>query len=110
MLRLEDFMEIQKLHHDGLSVSEIARHLDMDRKTVRKYLKQVPREYRAEAEELEGRSIPWLSAGALGAGRAQRQPVVSGDPEARLRRLPDASEEGGPAVAERRPGAGVCAV
>ena len=24
MLRLEGFMEIQKLHHDGLSVSEIA--------------------------------------------------------------------------------------
>ncbi|MGB6132544.1 MAG: IS21 family transposase [Acidobacteriaceae bacterium] len=45
MLRLEDFMEIQKLHHDGLSVSEIARRLDVDRKTVRKYLKQAPREY-----------------------------------------------------------------
>ena len=45
MLRLEDFMEIQKLHHDGVSVSEIARQLDMDRKTVRKYLKQAPREY-----------------------------------------------------------------
>lgn len=45
MLRLEDFMEIQKLHHDGLSVSEIARQLDVDRKTVRKYLKRAPREY-----------------------------------------------------------------
>jgi transposase len=45
MLRLEDFMEIQKLHHAGLSVSEIARQLDVDRKTVRKYLKQVPRSY-----------------------------------------------------------------
>ncbi len=45
MLRLEDFMEIQKLHHDGLSVSEIARQMDVDRKTVRKYLKQAPREY-----------------------------------------------------------------
>jgi transposase len=45
MLRLEDFMEIQKLHHDGVSVSEISRQLDMDRKTVRKYLKQAPREY-----------------------------------------------------------------
>ena len=41
MLRLEDFMEIQKLHHDGWSVTEIARHLDIDRKTVRKYLRQV---------------------------------------------------------------------
>ena len=45
MLRLGDFMEIQKLHHDGVSVSEIARQLQMDRKTVRKYLKQAPREY-----------------------------------------------------------------
>ncbi len=38
-------MEIQKLHHDGVSVSEIARQLDMDRKTVRKYLKQAPGGY-----------------------------------------------------------------
>ena len=45
MLRLEDFMEIQKLHHQGLSVSEIARLMDIDRKTVRKYLKEAPREY-----------------------------------------------------------------
>ena len=45
MLRLEGFMEIQKLHHDGLSVSEIARRLNLDRKTVRKYLRQAPREY-----------------------------------------------------------------
>jgi IS30 family transposase len=28
MLRLEDFMEIQKLHHDGWSVTEIARQQD----------------------------------------------------------------------------------
>lgn len=45
MLRLEGFMEIQKLHTDGLSVSEIARQLDVDRKTVRKYLREAPREY-----------------------------------------------------------------
>ncbi len=38
-------MEIQKLHHDGVSITEIARQLKMDRKTVRKYLKQAPREY-----------------------------------------------------------------
>jgi DNA-binding transcriptional regulator LsrR (DeoR family) len=41
MLRLEGFMEIQQLHHDGVSVSEIARRLNLDRKTVRKYLRQV---------------------------------------------------------------------
>src|SRR5258708_461083 len=45
MLRLEGFMEIQKLHHDGVSVSEIARQLDMDRKTVRKFRRSAPREY-----------------------------------------------------------------
>src|ERR1700731_478770 len=45
MLRLERFMEIQQLHHDGLSVSEIARRLNMDRKTIRKYLRQAPRAY-----------------------------------------------------------------
>ena len=43
MLRLEGFMEIQQLHHEGVSVSEIARRLSMDRKTVRKYLRQAPR-------------------------------------------------------------------
>jgi transposase len=47
MLRLEGFMEIQKLHHDGVSVSEIARQLT----TVRKYLKQAPREYEREPKK-----------------------------------------------------------
>jgi transposase len=51
MLRLEDFMELQKLHHDGVRVSEIARQLNMDRKTVRKYLKQAPREYERKPKE-----------------------------------------------------------
>ncbi len=45
MVRLEGFMEIQKLHLDGVSVSEIARRLNMDRKTMRKYLRQAPRKY-----------------------------------------------------------------
>lgn len=31
MVRLEGFMEIQQLHHDGVNVSEIARRLDRDR-------------------------------------------------------------------------------
>ena len=34
MLRLVDFMEVQKLHHDCRSVREIARQLDMDRKNL----------------------------------------------------------------------------
>lgn len=59
MLRLEGFMEIQKLHHDGLSVSEIGRHLDIDRKTVRKYLRQAPREYRRPARSWK--LDPWRS-------------------------------------------------
>jgi transposase len=45
MLRLEDLMELQKLDHDGLSVSEIARQMSLDRKTVRKYLKHAPGKY-----------------------------------------------------------------
>ncbi len=59
MLRLEGFMEIQKLHHDGLSVSEIARRLDMDRKTVRKYLKQAPTRY--ERQPKRWKVDPWRS-------------------------------------------------
>jgi transposase len=50
MVRLEGFMDIQKLHHDGVSVSEIARQLNMDRKTVRKYLRQAPRAYERKAK------------------------------------------------------------
>jgi transposase len=38
-------MDIQQRHRDGVSVSEIARRLNLDRKTVRKYLRQVPRAY-----------------------------------------------------------------
>lgn len=49
MLRLEGFMEIRQLHHDGLSVSEIARRLSLDRKTVQKYLRDAPRRYERKA-------------------------------------------------------------
>ena len=59
MLRLEGFMEIQKLHHDGLSVSEIARRLSMDRKTMRKYLKQAPARYERQPKGWEVN--PWRS-------------------------------------------------
>ncbi|HEY6377276.1 MAG TPA: IS21 family transposase [Edaphobacter sp.] len=44
-------MDIQKLHHDGVSVSEIARQLNLDRKTVRKYLRQAPRAYARKAKQ-----------------------------------------------------------
>ena len=56
MLRLED-MELPHLHHDRLSVSEIARRLDIDRKTVRKYLKEALREY--ECKPKSWKVDPW---------------------------------------------------
>lgn len=49
MLRLEGFMENQKLHAERLSASEMARQLHLDRKTVRKYLREAPREYERKA-------------------------------------------------------------
>lgn len=39
-------MDIRSLHQQGVSVSEIARREGIDRKTVRKYLRETPREYR----------------------------------------------------------------
>ena len=57
MLRLEDFMEIQQLHHEGWSVTEIARHLSIDRKTVRKYLREAPRAY--ERKPKSWKIDPW---------------------------------------------------
>lgn len=47
MLGLEDWMDIRSLHQQVLSVSEIARREGIDRKTVRKYLREAPREYRS---------------------------------------------------------------
>lgn len=40
MTTLEEFMEIFKLKEQGLTISAIARETGLDRKTVRKYLKQ----------------------------------------------------------------------
>lgn len=44
-------MDIRSLHQQGLTVSEIARQVGMDRKTVRKYLREAPREYRRKPKE-----------------------------------------------------------
>lgn len=44
-------MEIQGLYQQGVSVSEMARQLGMDRKTVRKYLRQAPQPYCRPARE-----------------------------------------------------------
>ena len=38
MFTLEDFMNVRDLKQQGWSVSAIAQQLDIDRKTVRKYL------------------------------------------------------------------------
>lgn len=46
MVQLEEVMTILELHRQGLSISAIAARLNMDRKTIRKYIKdgvQVPR-------------------------------------------------------------------
>ena len=41
MITLDEYLEIQELAQQGLSKSEIARRLGMDRKTVRKYLREM---------------------------------------------------------------------
>jgi transposase len=45
MVHLEEWMEIRELHRLGVSQSEIARRLGVDRKTVRKYLQAPPEIY-----------------------------------------------------------------
>ena len=74
MLRLEDFMEIQKLYHDGVSITEIARRLAKARKTVRKYLPGAPRPYSCSRKN--GRltaGVPICgSAGSKGVHNASR--------------------------------------
>lgn len=45
MIRLEEWMEVQAMRQEGMSVSEIARQAGLDRKTVRKYLTQGPKGY-----------------------------------------------------------------
>ena len=50
MVRLEGFMNVQRLHHEGVSISEIGRRLNLDRKTVRKYLKVAPHAYERQAK------------------------------------------------------------
>jgi transposase len=45
MVHLEEWMEIRELHQLGVSQSDIARRLGVDRKTVRKYLHAPPETY-----------------------------------------------------------------
>jgi hypothetical protein len=59
MLGLEDCMDIRSLHQQGLSVSEIARRDGIDRRTVRKYLREAPRELPNTARIMSpGGSLP----------------------------------------------------
>ena len=80
MLRLEGFMEIQKLHHDGVSITEIARQLNLVRKTVRKYLRQAPREY--ERKPKSWKVDPFRAY--LRERCDERDPSLCQDPEAWL--------------------------
>jgi transposase len=48
MLNLEGFMNVRDLKQQGWSVSAIAEQLDLDRKTVRKYLLEQPQPYKRE--------------------------------------------------------------
>jgi transposase len=45
MVNLEGWMELQAMYQRGMSQSEIARRLGLDRKTVRKYLHRPPQPY-----------------------------------------------------------------
>lgn len=48
MFTLEEFMDVRDLKQRGWSVSAIAQQLDIDRKTVRKYLLEPPQPYRRQ--------------------------------------------------------------
>jgi transposase len=48
MLNLEGFMNIRDLRQQGWSVSAIAEQLNLDRKTVRRYLLEPPQPYKRE--------------------------------------------------------------
>jgi transposase len=48
MLNLEGFMNIRDLKQQGWSVSAIAEQLNLDRKTVRRYLLELPQPYKRE--------------------------------------------------------------
>jgi transposase len=48
MFTLEEFMDVRDLKQRGWSVSAIAQQLDIDRKTVRKYLLEPPQSYQRQ--------------------------------------------------------------
>ena len=60
MVHLEEWMEIRELHRLGVSQSEIARRLDLDRKTVHKYLRAPPETYGPRAARPATVDIPSL--------------------------------------------------
>ena len=52
MVHLEDWMNIQEMHQIGMSQCQIAARLDLDRKTVRKYLHGPPSDYPTRSPRL----------------------------------------------------------
>ncbi len=66
MLRLEDFMEIQQLHHEGWSVTEIARHLSIVHKPLRELTQATDQARHVMAEVgRESRFQTWTWLGIL---------------------------------------------
>ena len=57
MIKQREFMMIHELKNEGLSISEIARRLGINRKTVRKYL-QCERNDVAARSRARKRHIP----------------------------------------------------
>jgi len=52
----EMYQEIQKLKKDGLKRSQIAKRMNMDPKTIRKYIDMTPDDYLAYCDSLKSRS------------------------------------------------------
>ena len=85
MVRLEGFMNVQQLHHDGVSISEIGRRLNLDRKTVRKYLKVAPQAYERQAKGWKIDPFRALSCASVGSWESTNSArSVCRDPEAGL--------------------------
>ena len=61
MFTLEEFMDVRDLKQRGWSVSAIAQQLDIDRKTVRKYLLEPPQPYRRQQPASSSKLDPFRS-------------------------------------------------
>src|SRR5713226_2754106 len=85
MLNLEGFMNIRDLKQQGWTVSAIAEQLNLDRKTVRRYLVEPPQPYKREQPApCKIDAAPHLPAGTMGTGSSQRQQTGGRDSRPRL--------------------------